>query len=201
MSALQTWTAPVPRDNTTVALLNFVPLRTIICGESTQDRSLCDFWVFLPPNSDPSGSIFSKPTVCSRHLVSSTSLEHLSAARCHLEAYLQDRSLCDFWVFFPQNSDPSGPIFSKPTVCARYLVSSTSLEHLSAAPCHLEACLQGYHKEGEPNTEKLHPVGFPISENLPFKTGPSPARDHFDAGLQRPSRWRGAACSCAICWG
>jgi hypothetical protein len=27
-------------------------------------RSLCDFQVLLPPNSDPSGTIFSKATVC-----------------------------------------------------------------------------------------------------------------------------------------
>jgi hypothetical protein len=28
-------------------------------------RSLCDFQVLLPPNSDPSGTLFSKPKVCS----------------------------------------------------------------------------------------------------------------------------------------
>jgi hypothetical protein len=42
----------------TVALLSIVPLGAIICGE--HPRSLFEFQVFLPPSSDPSGTISSK---------------------------------------------------------------------------------------------------------------------------------------------
>jgi hypothetical protein len=52
----------IDKMNLTVALLNIEPLGTIICGEK-YPRSLCDFQIFLPTNSDQSGSIFSKATV------------------------------------------------------------------------------------------------------------------------------------------
>jgi hypothetical protein len=43
----------------TIALLNIVPLGAIICRE----RPLCDFQVFPPPNSGPSGAMFCKAAV------------------------------------------------------------------------------------------------------------------------------------------